>query len=117
MKCFKLHACCSLVGGVALLTSSFACGPSESTDAAHTGQTPMPVVARAAEPVAPINLGTSRETAPAAVFYPVPLEVSACLDLISAGNLQEAASICEKARELDPGNAEVRAALEKSKIQ
>jgi hypothetical protein len=51
------------------------------------------------------------------VFYPVPLEVSACLDLISAGNLQEAASICEKARELDPGNAEVRAALEKTKSQ
>jgi hypothetical protein len=115
MKRFQLHACCSLVGGVALLASSFACGPSESTDTAHMDQ--MPVAARAAEPVARIDLGTSRETAPADVFYPVPLEVSACLDLIGAGKLQEAASICEKARELDPGNAEVRAALGKTKSQ
>ena len=71
MKRFQLHACCSLVGGVVLLTSSFACGPSESTDTARMDQ--APVAARAAEPAAPIDLGTSRETAPAAVFYPVPL--------------------------------------------
>jgi hypothetical protein len=70
MKRFQLHACCSLVGGVALLTSSFACGTSESTDTAPMDQTPMPV---AAQPVTPIDLGTSRETAPADVFYPVPL--------------------------------------------
>ena len=73
MKRFQLHACCSLVGGVALLTWSFACGSSESTDTAHMDQTPTPVAARAAEPVTRIDLGSSRETAPAAAFYPVPL--------------------------------------------
>ncbi|MHC4342250.1 MAG: tetratricopeptide repeat protein [Planctomycetota bacterium] len=117
MKRFQLHAYCSLVGGVALLASSFACGPPESTDTAYTDQTPMPVVARAVEPGTRIALGSGRETAPADVFYPVPLEVSACLDLIGAGKLQQAAPVCEKARELDPGNAEVRAALGKTKIQ
>ena len=70
MKRFKLGACCALVGGIVLLASSFACGPSESTDTARTDQTPTPV---AAEPVTRIDLGSSRETAPAAVFYPVPL--------------------------------------------
>ena len=70
MKRFKLDACFALVGGIVLLTSSFACGPSESTDTAHMDQTPKPV---AAEPARRIDLGTSRETAPAAVFYPVPL--------------------------------------------
>jgi len=70
MKRFQLHACCSLVGGIALLTSSFACGPSESTDTARMDQAPVPV---AAEPATPIDLGTSRETAPADAFYPVPL--------------------------------------------
>ena len=73
MKRFQLHACCSLVGGIALLASAFACGPSESTDTAPMDQAPTPVAARAAEPAAPIDLGTSRETAPAPVFYPVPL--------------------------------------------
>ncbi len=70
MKRFQLHAYCSLVGGVALLASSFACGSSESADTARTDQASMPV---AAEPAERIDLGTSRETAPAAVFYPVPL--------------------------------------------
>ena len=70
MKRFQLHAYCSLVGGVALLTWSFACGSSESTDTAHMDQTPNPV---AAEPARRIDLGSSRETAPAAAFYPVPL--------------------------------------------
>lgn len=73
MKRFQLHVCCSLVGGVALLTSSFACGPSESTDTAAVAETPVTVEAPAEEPLRPIDLGTSRETAPAAVFYPVPL--------------------------------------------
>ena len=70
MKRFKLGACCALVGGIVLLASSFACGPSESSDTAQMDPAPTPV---AAEPVARIDLGTSRETAPAAVFYPVPL--------------------------------------------
>jgi hypothetical protein len=70
MKRFKLDACFALVGGIVLLTSSFACGPSESADTAQMDQASMPV---AAQPAARIDLGTSRETAPAAVFYPVPL--------------------------------------------
>ena len=70
MKRFQLHACWALAGGIVLLTSSFACGSSESTDTAHMDQASMPV---AAELAARIDLGTSRETAPAAVFYPVPL--------------------------------------------
>ena len=70
MKRFQLHACWALVGGMVLLASAFACGPPESADTARTDQAPTPV---AAEPAAPIDLGTSRETAPVAVFYPVPL--------------------------------------------
>ena len=70
MKRFQLYACCSLIGGVAMLIWSFACGPSESTDTAHMDPTPKPV---AAEPATRVDLGSSRETAPAAAFYPVPL--------------------------------------------
>jgi hypothetical protein len=80
MTRLQLHAHWSLVGGAALLAASFACGPSETADTPETAEAPAAVAASTAEPVTPIDLGSTRETAMVEVFYPAPLEVRATVE-------------------------------------
>jgi hypothetical protein len=45
--------------------------------------------------------------------YPTPVEVTGCLELVAASENDRAAEVCARAHQLEPGNADVRAAVAK----
>lgn len=96
-----------LLGGLSILALS-ACDAPQSA-------APEPPKAAASAPAPappPIDLrGGAGGTSQAA--YPTPVEVTGCLDLVAAGENERAAGVCARAHQLEPGNADVRAALAK----
>jgi hypothetical protein len=95
------------LGGLLLLGATLACGAPEAS--APAAPKPAASAPAPAPTPPPVDLrGGAGGTGEA--VYPTPVEVTGCLDLVAAGETERAAAVCARAHQLEPGNADVRAA-------
>lgn len=96
---------------VAIFLLTVACGGQESGDKASVGEPTAPAASQSgSEPAA-----SAKQAAEEPVEEAVPTEVTSCLSLVKQGEYRQAVDVCLAALNVDPGNADVEAALAKAR--